>query len=66
MNELIKEFMTEYTAKVEADGREAAHAHVDAELLPRMTKEMDDEAIKAFQDSLAGPVSEYLLSLEEV
>lgn len=66
MTELVTEFMTEYTAKVEADGREAAHKHVDEVLLPRMTDGMSDEEIKSFQDALAGPVSEYLLGLEEV
>ncbi len=65
MNELVKEFMAEYKAKVEADGREAAHEHVDAVLLPRMTDGMNNEEIKAFQDALAVPVSEFLLTQVE-
>ena len=52
MNELVKNFMEQYKAKVEADGQEAAHAFVDAELLPSLTGDMDDEAIKAFQEAL--------------
>jgi len=65
MNDLVNEFMKEYVAKVEADGREAAHEHVDAVLLPRLTENMNEEEIKAFQDALAAPVSEYLLSVKE-
>ena len=63
MNELVKNFMEQYKAKVEADGQEAAHAFVDAELLPSLTGDMDDEAIKAFQEALVTPVTEYLFAL---
>jgi len=68
MNDLVEEFMTEYKAKVEADGREAAHEHADATLLPRLTDGMNDDEVQALQDALVTPVTEYLftLSKEEV
>ena len=63
MNELVNKFMEEYKAKVEADGQEAAHDFVDAELLPSLTDSMNDEEIKAFQEALVTPVTEYLFAL---
>jgi len=63
MNDLVEKFMTEYRAKVEADGREAAHTFADEELLPSLTEGMDDDAIKALQEELVAPVTSYLFAL---
>ena len=68
MNDLVEQFMTEYKAKVEAEGCEAAHAYADETLLPRITDGMNDEEVKALQEALITPVTEFLfaLSKEEV
>lgn len=65
MNDLVNKFMEAYKAKVEADGQEAAQAYADAELLPAMIEGMDDDAIKALQDALVVPVTEYLFALNK-
>ena len=65
MNKLVEEFMTEYKAKVEADGQEAAHTHADEVLLPRLTDGMNDEEVKALQEALVKPVTDYLFALSK-
>lgn len=61
MSELVKEFMTDYTAKIDEVGLTEANEYVDAVLLPKHTEGMNEEALAAFVQDVQVPVHELLM-----